>query len=104
MLAQAKRAQTAIKIIAKEVAAVPTSAFPTPARRPHNSRLDSAKLQAAFGLSLPAWQHGVDRMLSEALSRDNQGNAHPDDQTNGNRPLLQAKAGCGNASYFARVA
>ena len=67
VLAHAQRAQTAIKIIAKEVASVPTSAFPTPARRPHNSRLNTAKLQATFGLTLPPWQQGVDRMLVETL-------------------------------------
>ena len=67
VLAQAERAQSAIKIIAKEVAPVPTSAFPTPAQRPLNSRLDTAKLQATFGLRLPAWQQGVDRMLAEIL-------------------------------------
>ncbi|HEX5286075.1 MAG TPA: dTDP-4-dehydrorhamnose reductase, partial [Polaromonas sp.] len=31
------------------------------------SRLNTAKLQAIFGLSLPAWQQGVDRMLAEIL-------------------------------------
>ena len=67
VLAQAERAHYAINIIAKEVAPVPTSAFPTPARRPHNSRLNTAKLQATFGLQLPAWQQGVDRMLAEIL-------------------------------------
>ncbi|CAN5486805.1 dTDP-4-dehydrorhamnose reductase [soil metagenome] len=67
VIAQAERAQSAIKIIANEVACVPTSAFPTPARRPHNSRLDCAKLQTTFGLTLPPWQHGVDRMLAEIL-------------------------------------
>ena len=67
VLAQAQRAQEAIKIIAKEVASVSTSAFPTPARRPHNSRLNTAKLQATFGLTLPPWQQGVDRMLVETL-------------------------------------
>ena len=67
VLAQAERAQAAIKIIAKEVATVPTSAFPTLARRPLNSRLDTGKLQATFGLRLPAWQQGVDRMLAEIL-------------------------------------
>ena len=67
VIAQAGRVQPAIKIIATEVACVPTSAFPTPARRPHNSRLNTAKLQATFGLSLPAWQQGVDRMLAEIL-------------------------------------
>lgn len=67
VLAQALRAQLAIKIIANDIAPVPTSAFPTPARRPHNSRLDTGKLQATFGLRLPAWQQGVDRMLAEIL-------------------------------------
>ena len=67
VIAQSGRAQPAIKIVATEVACVPTSAFPTPARRPHNSRLNTAKLQATFGLTLPAWQQGVDRMLAEIL-------------------------------------
>jgi dTDP-4-dehydrorhamnose reductase len=67
VLAQAERAQPAIKIVAKEVAAVPTSAFPTPAARPLNSRLDTAKLQSTFGLSLPHWRQGVARMLAETL-------------------------------------
>jgi dTDP-4-dehydrorhamnose reductase len=67
VIAQAERVQSAIKIIANEVSPVPTSAFPTPARRPHNSRLNTGKLQSTFGLRLPAWQHGVDRMLAEIL-------------------------------------
>ena len=67
VITQAGRAQRAIKIVAKEVAAVATSAFPTPAARPANSRLDCAKLQAVFGLRLPPWQQGVDRMLAEVL-------------------------------------
>lgn len=67
VIAQAGRAQIAIKVVATEVAPVPTSAFPMPARRPHNSRLNTGKLQATFGLSLPAWQQGVDRMLAEIL-------------------------------------
>ena len=46
---------------------VPTSAFPTPAKRPHNSRLSTSKLQQVFGLRLPLWQQGVDRMLTEIL-------------------------------------
>jgi dTDP-4-dehydrorhamnose reductase len=73
VLAQAQRAQQAIKIVAKEVTPVPTSAFPTPARRPHNSRLNTAKLQATFGLTLPPWQQGVDRMLEEVLERGSAG-------------------------------
>ena len=46
-----------------------TSAYPTPAQRPLNSRLSTAKLQRAFGLHLPHWQSGVDRMLTEVLGR-----------------------------------
>jgi len=66
-LAQAAIAQPAIKLKATEVAPVPTSAFPTPAARPHNSRLDTARLRNTFGLTLPPWQQGVARMLREIL-------------------------------------
>jgi dTDP-4-dehydrorhamnose reductase len=50
-----------------DIAPVPTSVFPTPAARPLNSRLCTEKLQQAFGLVLPPWQQGVDRMLAEIL-------------------------------------
>jgi dTDP-4-dehydrorhamnose reductase len=50
-----------------EIAPVPTSAFPTPAKRPLNSRLCTHKLQQGFGLVMPPWQQGVDRMLAEIL-------------------------------------
>jgi dTDP-4-dehydrorhamnose reductase len=50
-----------------DVAPVPTSAFPTPADRPLNSRLCTQKLRQAFDLVLPPWQQGVDRMLAEIL-------------------------------------
>jgi dTDP-4-dehydrorhamnose reductase len=50
-----------------DITPVPTSAFPTPAARPLNSRLCTEKLQQAFGLVLPPWQQGVDRMLAEIL-------------------------------------
>ncbi len=50
-----------------DIAPVPTSAFPTHAARPLNSRLCTQKLQQAFGLVLPPWQQGVERMLSEIL-------------------------------------
>ena len=67
VLSRASIENQAIKIIAKEVAPVPTSAFPTPAVRPHNSRLNTDKLQTTFGLQLPHWQTGVARMLAEIL-------------------------------------
>ena len=46
---------------------IPTSDYPTPAQRPLNSRLDTSRLQATFGLTLPPWQQGVARMLAETL-------------------------------------
>ena len=67
VIAQVERSQPAIKIVAQEVLAVPSSAFVTAAVRPHNSRLDTSRLQATFGLQLPPWQQGVDRMLTEIL-------------------------------------
>jgi len=47
---------------------IPTSQYPTPAQRPLNSRLDCCRLQQAFGLVLPPWEQGVDRMLTEVLA------------------------------------
>ncbi len=66
-IAQSEQAQPAMKIAARKISPIPTSAYPTSAQRPHNSRLNTAKLQAAFGLSLPHWQTGVARMLAETL-------------------------------------
>jgi dTDP-4-dehydrorhamnose reductase len=67
VIAQARAIQPALRIKATEIKPVPTSAFPTPATRPQNSRLNTRKLQAAFGLTLPDWQPGVERMLAETL-------------------------------------
>ena len=67
VLVQAMKALPAIKIKATDVMPVPTSAFPTPAVRPHNSRMNTRKLQTTFGLTLPHWQQGVARMVAEIL-------------------------------------
>ena len=67
VLQTAKLLKPDLHYTAKEVAAVPTSAFPTPAARPLNSRLDCSKLENALQLKLPAWQTGVDAMLSKIL-------------------------------------
>ena len=65
VLALARLIDSAIKIKATEVAPVPSSAFATAARRPLNSRLATQKLQSTFGLVLPNWAHGVERMMRE---------------------------------------
>ncbi|MDR6535945.1 dTDP-4-dehydrorhamnose reductase [Variovorax soli] len=67
VLEQAEAAGVALKAGPAMVDPVPTRAFPTPAARPHNSRLNTLKLRSAFGLSLPSWQTGVARMLHETL-------------------------------------
>jgi dTDP-4-dehydrorhamnose reductase len=48
---------------------IPTSAYPTPAARPLNSRMDTQKLRDTFSLHLPDWQRGVTRMLMEVLQK-----------------------------------
>jgi dTDP-4-dehydrorhamnose reductase len=68
VIAQARKLQPGLAIKSTAIEPVPTSAFPTPAQRPLNSRLDTRKLQETFGLSLPEWQLGVDRMLAETIT------------------------------------
>ena len=65
----ARRSGIDLKVASDAVKPVTTSAFPTPAKRPHNSRMDTAKLREAFGLYLPDWRTGVARMLSEVLDK-----------------------------------
>lgn len=67
VIEQARQIRPELPFKVQEIAPVPTSAFPTPARRPHNSRLDTRRLQTVFGLTLPHWQQGVERMLNEIL-------------------------------------
>lgn len=57
----------ALRVAPEAILPIPTRAYPTPAQRPLNSRLDTRKLRRAFDLKLPHWQPGVDRMLSEVL-------------------------------------
>ena len=59
----------AVKAGPEAIAPVPGSAFPSPARRPQNSRLDTTRFRTAFGLELPPWERGVARMLQEFLER-----------------------------------
>jgi dTDP-4-dehydrorhamnose reductase len=64
----ARAAGQPIKVADDAIVPVPTSAFPTPAKRPANSRMDTRKLCSAFDVTLPSWQSGVDRMLTEVLT------------------------------------
>ena len=57
----------AFKVAPDRILPILTSAYPTPARRPLNSRLDTQALRSRFGITLPHWQAGVQRMLAEVL-------------------------------------
>ncbi|SEG55087.1 dTDP-4-dehydrorhamnose reductase [Marinobacterium lutimaris] len=60
------------KILALELSNVnpiPTGDYPTPAKRPLNSRLDLKKIQSTFGLSLPSWQDQLALTLTEYLEK-----------------------------------
>ncbi len=65
VLARARQAGATLRAGPEAVDAVPSSAWPTPARRPLNSRLDTSRLRQAFGLALPDWGAGVDRLVDE---------------------------------------
>lgn len=67
VLEQAQNMGIEIKAGPHAVTPVPTSAFPLPAKRPHNSRLDTSNFQSNFGLVLPPWEEGVARMLRETI-------------------------------------
>lgn len=68
VISQAKALRPDLPWEVKEIAPVPSSAFVTAALRPHNSRLDTRKLQAAFNINLPDWRQGVDEMLAQVLT------------------------------------
>ena len=56
--------EAGMPVLVKEILAIPTSAYPLPAPRPANSRLNTQKLQTAFGLRLPEWQEGVQQVMT----------------------------------------
>ena len=65
----ARDAGVSLKVEPDGILAVPSTDFPTIARRPLNSRLDTSKLRQSFGLHLPHWQVGVRRLLAEILGK-----------------------------------
>lgn len=68
VISQAHALGHGLRVNPANVLPIPTSAYPTPARRPLNSRLDTRRFRNAFSLHLPDWQVGVDRLLREVLA------------------------------------
>ena len=52
-----------------EVAPIPSSEFPTPVKRPANSRLDASKLHSTFNISDSSWLHDLDTVLESVCSK-----------------------------------
>lgn len=71
VLALAQQHGAVLKAGPEAVRAIASGAFPTPAVRPMNSRLDCAKFCTSFGLTLPDWHHHVDRLIAELAAQGN---------------------------------
>lgn len=65
LVQQANMRGMALRTTPERIEAIPASAYPTAARRPRNSCLDTVKLQQTFGLALPGWQVQVARLVAE---------------------------------------
>lgn len=59
----------AVRVTDEAILPCSTADYPTPARRPQNSRLATEKLRMAFGLALPSWQEGVARAVKELCGK-----------------------------------
>ena len=65
VIERARQGGATIKVAPQDIQAIPSSAYPTAAQRPLNSRLDTRRLHASFGVVMPDWRLGVNRMLDE---------------------------------------
>lgn len=64
VLQQAMSRNITLKVEPEAVEPIPTSAYPLPAQRPANSRLNTDKLRESFGLQLPSWHQGVEQVMA----------------------------------------
>lgn len=67
VVSEALAAGKPLKLSPDAIRPIPTSEYPTAAKRPSNSRLDTSKLRRIFGLELPNWQSGVQHILQQIL-------------------------------------
>lgn len=65
VIGRARQAGWPIRVAPDAIRAITTSDYPSPTKRPANSRLDSTKLRNTFGLHVPEWQAGVDYILDQ---------------------------------------
>ena len=69
VLDKARQSGIKLQVQAENIQPVTTDAFPQIARRPGNSRLNTRKIEHTFDLTLPLWQTGVTRMLTEIFEK-----------------------------------
>ena len=69
IVTKAAAANSPLKATPDRVHPIPAAEYPTPAARPANSRLDTSKFRAAFGLQTPDWKHEVDNVLDGLLEQ-----------------------------------
>ncbi|WP_011296900.1 dTDP-4-dehydrorhamnose reductase [Cupriavidus necator] len=67
VLRYAKAHGVELKADPEQIEAIPATAYPLPAPRPSNSRLDTTRLQETFGIHLPDWKQGVQFLLDQIL-------------------------------------
>lgn len=67
IIARARQAGQPLRVSPDRVIPIRSTDYPTQARRPHNSRLDTTRLREAFGLTLPDWREGLDHILQQIL-------------------------------------
>lgn len=68
IVSQAGRLGADLKLTPEAIEPIGSADYPTPAIRPLNSRLDTRKFRALFGLTLPDWQQGVGRTVAEMVT------------------------------------
>ena len=68
VVSEAIAAGRPLKLAPTAIRAIPSSEYPTSAKRPVNSRLDTGKLRRIFGFELPDWKCGVRHILQQILA------------------------------------
>lgn len=69
VIERARAAGVPLAVPPGAVRPIRTQDYPTPARRPANSRLDTTKLRQTFGLTLPDWRDGLDHILEQLFGK-----------------------------------
>ena len=67
VIERARASGRPIRVPAANIQSICTKDYPTPARRPANSKLDNSKLRDTFNFNMPHWHDGVDHVLNNIL-------------------------------------